>query len=500
MSLRTSSYTIYVDLPNQQDELLLVQTYTGAFDKVSSRVASYLRSLEVGPRPKPLYGKWAEEAAFASKTTEVPSEETLRRLKQRGYLTTLTQEEEEGFLRRFVEKLHATYSRSWPKYLFMPNYDCNLRCPYCFQDHMRTDPSFRRLLKRMSKDMVNRIFTVMPKIEERHGIPETEPRRIDVGFFGGEPLLASNREIVQYIIERAEQRGEAHFWAISNGTELEAYADLLHPERLSSIQITLDGPPDEHDARRKYADGSGSWERIQRNIELCFQRGVSITIRTNVDRSNLPSLVALAETFELLGWHEQPLFKAQVAAIRASNDHTDTTSVLGSWELDRSLAELREKHPVLRILGTVDDPIRQQALRIFSGRGLPALRPSFCSAHLGMYIFDAFGDIYACWERTGDQRIRIGHIDAHDHLQLNARMHDHWRGRTVTTNSVCMKCRYNLHCGGGCAVLAQDNNGDFYRNYCDGYANRFRKAVAEAFLDFSAGKPSIAEAATACGL
>jgi hypothetical protein len=38
--LRTSSYTSYLDLPGNQDEMLLVHTYTGA-----------LRSLEAGRPP-----------------------------------------------------------------------------------------------------------------------------------------------------------------------------------------------------------------------------------------------------------------------------------------------------------------------------------------------------------------------------------------------------------------------------------------------------------------
>jgi len=52
--LRTSSYTIYVDLPGNEEEMLLVHTYTGAFDRVSRRVATWVRSLEAGRPPKPL--------------------------------------------------------------------------------------------------------------------------------------------------------------------------------------------------------------------------------------------------------------------------------------------------------------------------------------------------------------------------------------------------------------------------------------------------------------
>ena len=63
--LRTSSYTIYVDLPGNDEEMLLVQTYTGAFDRVSRRVATYVRSLEAGRPPKPLYGDWTPEPSPA---------------------------------------------------------------------------------------------------------------------------------------------------------------------------------------------------------------------------------------------------------------------------------------------------------------------------------------------------------------------------------------------------------------------------------------------------
>ena len=47
--LRTSSYVIYVDLPGNPDEMLLVQTYTGAFDRVSRRVNSN-KANSIAPR------------------------------------------------------------------------------------------------------------------------------------------------------------------------------------------------------------------------------------------------------------------------------------------------------------------------------------------------------------------------------------------------------------------------------------------------------------------
>jgi hypothetical protein len=47
-SLRTSSYVIYVDLPHNDHEMLLVHGYTGAFDKVSKRIATFVRAHGIG--------------------------------------------------------------------------------------------------------------------------------------------------------------------------------------------------------------------------------------------------------------------------------------------------------------------------------------------------------------------------------------------------------------------------------------------------------------------
>jgi uncharacterized protein len=502
--LRTSTYTIYVDLPGNDEEMLLVQTYTGAFDRVSRRVATYVRSLEAGRPPKPLYGDWTPEpssAGEADSESATPAEATIDALRRRGYLTPMSREEEEEFFTAYVEKLHGLHLRRWPSYLFMPTYDCNLRCGYCFQDHMRTDPRFGHLLRRMTPDMVDRVFAAMPKIEALHGIPPDAAPRLDIGFFGGEPLLEANRPIVEHVLRRGRERGEARFWAISNGTEIDAYEDLLGPGLLASIQITLDGPPAEHDRRRVYADGKGSWERIARNVTMALERGVQVAIRTNADRTNLGGLAELAGEIVAHGWDRSPNFSSQVAPIRATNGKTDSGTTLDSWQLDRHLTEMRQADPRLRVLGRLDDTLRQQARRIFSQRGLPAFKPSFCSAHTGMYIFDPFGDIYACWEKTGDDKVRIGHVEEDSEVRFNFDLQALWQGRTVASNPVCLKCRYNLFCGGGCAVLAAGHSGgDFYRNYCDGFAHRFRASVAEAYLDHVDGKAFVDRPDAFCDL
>lgn len=500
-SLRTSSYTIYVDLPDSAEEILLVHGYSGAFDRVNRRVANYLRALEASRPARPLYGQWTPEPAVDRASVAEPAPETISILRRRGYLTELTLEEEEQRLAGIARGLHQTASRQ-PNYIFMPTYDCNLRCFYCFQDHMRTKPEFRHLLRTMSPQMIDRIFNGMLGLEALHGLEPGEVERRTIGFFGGEPLLRQNRPAVQQIIERGLAAGDANFWAVTNATDLDAYADLLGPGLIAKLQITLDGPPEEHDKRRIYADGSGSFERIARNVTMALDLGVSVDIRLNIDRNNIDLLPQLAREIIARGWDQYPHWTCYTAPIHVSkdNDKTERKSTYTSWGLDKALDELRVEFPELRVIDRPDDGLKNQARAIFASGGMPFHKGHYCGAHSSMYIFDAFGDLYACWERTGDQKIRIGHIEDDGTVELSPLVLNAWRSRGVADNPICRKCRYALHCGGGCAVLAEGRRGTLSANFCDGYAARFRAMVAEAYVEHKSGKAQTLRDGRVCDL
>jgi len=498
--LRTSSYTIYVDLPDNREEMLLVHGYTGAYDKVSRRVAHYLRSLEAKPAPMPLYGEWSPEPE-GDDEVRPPAQETIAILKRRGYLTRWSSEEEETFFAKFVTRLHQRAAQRMPSYLFIPTYDCNLRCSYCFQDPLRTDAAFRHLLRPMEPEMVDRIFAAMPKIEARHH-PRAGAERRDIGFFGGEPLLAAHRPIVETIMNRASQMGEAAFWAVTNGTELQAFRDLLGPGKIARLQITLDGPPREHDRRRIYADGSGSFERIVRGVTMAIERGTRVTIRVNVDHRNLADLPEVAEEIVARGWHRKTGFSAYTAPIQPFGEPLGSRRRMSSRQLDQAVTRMREHHPAMGVLGRPDEGIRNRARQIFAGGKelMPRFRPSFCGAHDRMYLFDPFGDVYACWEKTGDPGLRIARITPQGGVEFRPDAIRQWRDRTVAGNPVCRRCRYALYCGGGCAVLGLEVRGKLGSNYCDGFALRFRASIAEAYRDHVAGVPVVAGPEIVCDL
>jgi uncharacterized protein len=354
---------------------------------------------------------------------------------------------------------------------------------------MRTDPAYHHLLRTIDQSMVDRIFKGMSNIDAAHGISVGAEVNRNIILFGGEPLLEQSRPIVAYLLETAFSLGKATVSAITNATDLHAYQDLLGPDKISHLQVTIDGPAREHDKRRVYADGSGSFARIAENISMALDRGVNISVRINVDRANIGQMHELAEELIARGWPSRPGFSAYVAPVHAANDRTSERTTFNTWELDQAMAEVAARHPAIAGIGGQDDGLVVQARRIFEKRSdpLPRFRSSFCGAHTSMYVIDAFGDIYACWERTGDPSIRLGAIREDGAVVMNSAIMGMWRNRSVTSNPVCRKCRYASYCGGGCAVLAEGQTGSMYTNHCDGFSKRFRTSVATAYGEHVAG-------------
>ncbi len=485
--VRASNYTVYVDLPDDRENVLLVHGYSGAFDKVSASVASYLRSIDERP-PKPLYGQWTDTAVDGH--VEEPPGEVLEILKRRGYVTSLTRAEERARYDGLVALRHTKWSALPPAYTIMPTYDCNLRCGYCFQDHMRTDPAYHHLLRFMTPKVVDRIVAAMPAIEERHGLYKTgDPRNIM--FFGGEPLLARSRPLIDYLMSAILRAGPARFSAVTNGTQLEAYQGVLGPDGISVLQITIDGTPELHDSRRIHADGSGSFDMIARNIDMSLSLGVKIDVRMNVDRRNVAVLPRLATIFEERGWTADPSFSAYVAPVHNTNGSLDRKTTFNSHELGRAMIAMKAEHPQLRSFALPDDDLQRNLRRLFQQHGdaLPQMKSAYCGAHTSMYMLDPFGDIYACWERTGDKNIRIGWIEEDGKPVFVADRLAEWRTRSVSSNETCAQCRYSLYCGGGCAVLAEGVHGTIFGNYCDAFGRRFRESVGQAYVERDVVEP-----------
>jgi uncharacterized protein len=483
--LRLSNYTIFVDLPDSGGDVLLVQGYSGAWDLVTVEIARRLRQLRGSERFKPIAGNFDDgDDIDAPHSESSMPEDVVNLLVRRGYLTELTPEEEQQRVANIAIQLHGMAQNESPSYVFALTYDCNLRCDYCFQDALRADSANTPKLGVMSTEMVDRIFSAMPQVEARHARRHgtaAAPSIPRITLFGGEPLLGRHRPVVSHILKRARELGPPSIAAITNGTELQYFTDLIGPDGISFLQITLDGSRSEHDRRRIGPLGLPTFDIIADNIDLALEHGAKVKIRVNVDSSNVCSLPELADTITARGWADRDGLSVYTTPVHESPGSEHEACGFGSWGLSQQLAELAAVQRNMRVFESPDSPLKRRLRTVLRGERDPLLgfQPSFCGAHTRVWVFDALGDIYACWERAGDGVSRIGRLSDEGKLVMNPPSLKVWRERTIASNPVCNRCPYAFYCGGGCALLAEMKNGSIHSSFCDDFAKRFKSIAIE---------------------
>ncbi len=476
VDIRKSQYLIKVDIPRLPDSLLLINGRTGAFDLVSRNVATYIDKYDIfHPREKQ-YNQY-KLISFPDRNSITVSDTTIKKLIERGHLTELDPIEENKAFTEFITALH---DRELSNGCFIiPTYDCNLTCNYCFQSGRRHSLGCRNEQSLISKQMIDRIYIAANQLNI-----DSKSSAFNIGLYGGEPLLRRNSDAIRYMIKKFHSKIKS---VITNGTEIQFYEDLLGPDGVSLLQITLDGSQEIHDRRRIYADGQGSFCQIASNIDLCLKKGCSVRLRVNCDSQNIHSLINLSRFIISKRWHDNANFSAYAAPLVKSNPKLpESESKIAdksreSLNLQGLIESALERFPEMGVIATPDQTLISSIQQVFSDNSMLHPHSSFCSAHTGMHLFDLFGNIYACWEHAGDSSQRIGQLRENGKIEYVKERRDIWRNRTAASYEPCNHCRYALFCGGGCASRAESQNGTIYGNFCDNFQNRFKHAVVTAY-------------------
>lgn len=176
----------------------------------------------------------------------------------------------------------------------MPTYDCNFRCPYCFEQH-RLKNGEAWLANAMSDETMDAIFAALDDYKAQGYALG------DCTLYGGEPFLEKNREVARRIAENCKARG-MKMDVITNGYELESFLDFIEEYKIYQLQVTVDGTAEINDCRRLHKDRLPTYDRILKNVELALQRGVTISLRVNVGRENLHGMGALINDLKARGF------------------------------------------------------------------------------------------------------------------------------------------------------------------------------------------------------
>jgi len=390
--------------------------------------------------------------------------DTVEYLLKRGYLTTKTKDEEQDYVRRMAAALQKKDKLMRSSYTIVVTYDCNFRCPYCFELGT-VDIDLR--MQTISASTVNRIFNFI------HENEKTKIHRCDsIALFGGEPLLKNNLNIIEYIVTKGKEEG-FHFSAITNGYDLDSFTHLLSPDKIRSVQITIDGMESLHNSKRVHCLGKPTFKKIVGNIGMALEKDIYVTVRFNTDKTNYRHLQLLKQYFDDLGYTKNKKFNIDSARL-VNYDMDDNGD---KQEQFFSQKEFLDMHNAIKFNYGCHDYGTYAKLysSIKNKRPLP-YKSAFCSAQTDSYVFDPHNRIYPCWEVIGKDEFQIGHF-SNDKIAWNEENLHAWRGINVWSYEKCRACKYALFCGGGCHASNIDGH------HCVRMADIARYAAQRAFIN-----------------
>lgn len=367
-------------------------------------------------------------------------------LKKRGYLCSVN-EDEEKWVEKVGDILHRKASEKY-HISIIPTYECNFQCTYCYEEYYNA-----RKKGTMNKTMVDKIFSTLEKLDG-----EVDS---NIGLFGGEPLLSRNEDLIRYIVHTGSQYGY-HFYAASNGFDIEYFDDILNPANIFMVQTTLDGTSEYHNLVRYFIGKKPTFDKIVQNVNRLLQNNVKVTIRTNVSKRNLDELPKLIEFYYEQGWLKNLNFNYYFSPLDNCANY-NSVKIFNQNDIYSYLEQFENlPNKPVEIVGIYSNLYRRMKQYKEDGR-LLLLQSEACQGNRnGLYI-DYKGDLYTCCNLVGTQYI-CGNIEEKKLIFKDS--YWCWNKRTVSVMEKCRRCKYALFCGGGCTAKAVRNEYDIMEGNC----------------------------------
>lgn len=313
--------------------------------------------------------------------------------------------------------------------------DCNLRCPYCY-----VPKSPRRLDPAMGREVVDFMLDAPPRAKS-----------VMICFFGGEPLLEFDtiRELIEYGEQRSQEADKRiKFGMTTNGTLLTDEIIDFATEHKLTINFSMDGGPESHNANRRTVDGKGSFEFVDQALKRLAARKYGHNVRLTFD----------AATVDRLFDNVQYLWDRGCGSISPqpvlSDGWTDEHLAVAKEQIERIgrgvLAEAR-RGKYRRIAG-----IHRLTQRLAKNGRRPKRA---CGAGSGLIAVDVEGNIYPCQRLLDHDEMRFGNLDEVAHRDVR----EAWLTFDSRRLEGCDDCRVAHVCAGGCTGANYMCTGDIYR-------------------------------------
>lgn len=385
-----------------------------------------------------LYNSYTGAIGVVPEDDTVVVREALRRQGFHGALDGILKDLEEGGfivpagtdeLARAAELRAADKTRTGSlQLILMPSETCNFRCVYCYESFQRG-----KMLPSVREGIRNLVSARARQLDD-----------LQVQWFGGEPTTAI--EIIEELSDAFIAMSSEHGFSFDAGITTNAYdltpqvVDVLLGSRVTRFQVTIDGPAEYHDKRRKLLGGGGTFERIMANLRAMHERPhderFGVALRVNFDQFSRDVVPELITRFgaEFGG---DPRFMTYFRPI-------------GQWggPHDATLPVCYGKDGEIAMWDLHGEAIRQGLPTALVHRNLSPGGAVCYAAQTFSYIIGTTGRIHKCTVALDDPRNAVGHILPDGTLRLDREKEALWIDGDESGDPACQPCFFRPACQG----------------------------------------------------
>ncbi len=310
------------------------------------------------------------------------------------------------------------------KYTLFLTQRCNLSCDYCY---------IGKTSDRMSLDVADQIIDFAFR-----NSPASED--IDIGFFGGEPLLDFP------LLEEVTQRIETHpgfdqcrvkLSVVTNGTLLTSeIARFLQQHRIA-LTISCDGPAAVHDKHRRFPDGRGTSKAVEAGIQTALSVLERVPVNAVYRPDTMECLPEVIDYFSSLGVR-QIYLNADFSAHWAEKDVRRIAPIFHALA-NRYMDFYRAGRP--HFISLIDSKITV----MLRGGYQPLER---CRMGTGEFAFAPSGHVFPC-ERLAASKPQTHSIGSINGMIRIGPLRDHFASGPPI-NAPCVSCGLQPYCVNWC--------------------------------------------------
>jgi uncharacterized protein len=333
---------------------------------------------------------------------------------------------------------------------------CNLKCIYCWNKGGIYGREQKE--KRMSGETARRAVDLMFE-----NSLETDDLLVD--FYGGEPLLNFPvlRSTMDYCKElQGRSKKRFSFKVTTNGTLLTEEVAWYFNKMGVSLGISIDGTKKIHDRNRPFPDGTGSWKRIQKNLDLVTKPGnIHVSARATLVPPDLDMVKAVKSLFRQGFYDTEVEFASESCeAFKPGGFPKYDDADIGNMKKEYvKFAKFYLKYAQHND-EAIDVGISNNITRVLH----ECHRFSPCGAGSNFITVSEDGDIYPCIGFVGMPEYRLGDVKSGIDLELLKEFR--FRMRSVTHEATeCRDCWARFICAGNCPANNEQHNRNLFKLY-----------------------------------